>query len=257
MIFNMQKYFERMNACSSISLDREGLFKLHEAHFYNIPFENFEMSTNKKFGLDHDYIFDRVITQRKGGICYETCLLMALAFDEIGFKYRKRLARVHAPVLTPATHQVFIVELDSENWLFDVGFGAKGPRAPLLLQNGYLYKCPFHSTKITADKNYGWIVSVKENIKPDAEWELIYSFYDLFTTNEDIEMSYYYTVNSNKSLLNTNKVISLPIENGRISIRNKTYTEVQHNQFFTRELESDMEVQHLIRDKFGIDIKIN
>ncbi|WP_157966592.1 arylamine N-acetyltransferase family protein [Fastidiosibacter lacustris] len=257
MIFNIKQYLERININQPIEANKEGLFMLHKAHIYNVPFENFEMQFNQKFGLNHDFISDRIIRQKKGGLCFETCMLMANAFDEIGFKYRKYLARVHTPVLTPATHQIFIVELEGQNWLFDIGFGAKGPRMPILLKHGTVAEYSFHSTKIQKNNIYGWIVSIKENIKPDADWEVIYSFYDHLATSEDIEMAYHYTMTSNKSLLKTNRVASLPTKNGRISIRNKTYTEVKDTLISTQDIDSEEDIFCLIKNKFGINLTIN
>ncbi len=156
--------------------------------------------------------------------------------------------------MTPATHQLFIVSVNKERWIFDVGFGAKGPRAPLMLSEGYIHEHIFLSSRVTRHSEYGWVVSVKENSKPDAVWEAIYSFHDTATFTPDINMAYFYTLHSPQSLLNTNRVASLPTENGRISIRNNTFTEVNGFSSSSFEITDRHALSQLLSDRFGIDI---
>lgn len=67
--------------------------------------------------------------------------------------------------------------------------------------------------KVSRHPAYGWVVSVRENSRLNADWEDIYAFHDTETFPPDISMAYFYTLHSPESLLNIHKVASLPREN--------------------------------------------
>ncbi|EMF5055662.1 arylamine N-acetyltransferase [Serratia marcescens] len=247
-------FFNRLNLQDNLSPDAHCLAALHQAHFFSIPFENFTMKDGFTNQLSYDDLSNKIMLNKRGGICFEFSVLLQTLFDHVGYKYCSRLARVHVPLMTPATHQLFIVSVNEERWIFDVGFGAKGPRAPLLLTQGYTHEHSFLSSRVTKHAEHGWVVSVKENSKPDAVWEDIYSFHDTATFAPDINMAYFYTLHSPQSLLNTNQVASLPTENGRISIRNNTFTEVDGLTSSSFEITDRYALSALLSDRFGIEI---
>lgn len=251
---DISRFLKKLNLQDNLVPDNRYLAALHKAHFFSVPFENFTMKDNVADQLSYDDIANKIIMNNRGGICFEFSVVLQKFFDHIGYKYCSRLAKVLIPFMTPATHQLFIVSVNKERWIFDVGFGAKGPRAPLMLSEGYIHEHIFLSSRVTRHSEYGWVVSVKENSKPDAVWEAIYSFHDTATFTPDINMAYFYTLHSPQSLLNTNRVASLPTENGRISIRNNTFTEVNGFSSSSFEITDRHALSQLLSDRFGIDI---
>ena len=249
---DIDKYLNRLNLKEKPEGTLRFLSLLHHAHFFNVPFENCSITDTAHVSLNPAEIFTKIVLNNCGGICFEFSVLLQELFDYVGFSYEARLARVLIPHVTPATHQLFIVSIGTERWLFDVGFGAKGPRSLLLMTDGYVHCDPFLSTRITEDAVHGWIVSVKENSKPEALWEDIYSFHDVMVFPTDISMAFFYTLNSNESLLKRNNVASLPRENGRISIRNNTFTEVNGFESISVELPDDAEKSRILNTRFGI-----
>lgn len=251
---DIDKYLKRLNLKERPVKSYDFLSALHHAHFFNVPFENFSVNDTSDVGLSRDEIFTKIVLNNKGGICFEFSVLLQELFYHVGFSYEVRLARLLIPHTTPATHQLFILNVGNERWLFDVGFGAKGPRTLLLMADGYVHNDPFLSARITEDVVQGWIVSVKENNKLDAVWEDIYSFHDVATFPADISMAYFYTLNSPESLLNTNNVASLPKENGRISIRNDIFTEVNGFDSMSVEMSDDEEASRVLKMRFGVSL---
>lgn len=251
---HLLRYSERLGLSHGPSADIGYLTELHKAHFYSVPFENLSMIDRASSYLSYAAIADDIVGNKRGGICFEYSVLLEPLLEHVGFSYRIRLARLFTPVLTPATHQLFIISTGKKQWIFDVGFGAKGPRAPLLLQDGYEHSHSFLSSRVRKSLTHGWIVSVKENSKPEAVWEDIYAFHDIEVTEPDINMAYFYTLHSPDSLLKTNKVASLPTENGRISIRNKVFTEVEGLCSSSIDINSSEELSLLLSTRFGINI---
>ncbi|MDH0353702.1 arylamine N-acetyltransferase [Morganella sp. GD04133] len=251
---DISSYLTRLNINENIKADNYSLFRFHHAHFYSVPFENFSMNENAASGSFSKIIADNIIFNKRGGICFEFAALLAPFFSYTGFVYRTRLARVLIPLLTPATHQLFIISVAGEEWIFDVGFGARGPRAPLRMVDGYVHEHAFLSSKVSRHPAYGWVVSVRENSRLNADWEDIYAFHDTETFPPDISMAYFYTLHSPESLLNIHKVASLPTENGRISIRDTVFTEVNGLSSCSADITDNEELSQLLSGKFGISI---
>jgi Arylamine N-acetyltransferase len=247
-------YLKTLKLNITPAADIDFLTQLHHAHFYSIPFENFGMKENAAGKLSYDEIASNIMVNHRGGICFEFSLLLEALFKHAGIIFHKRLARVLIPYTTPATHQFFIVTLDNQRWIFDIGFGAKGPRAPILLSEGYAHHHPFLSSRVNRHPVYGWIVSVKEMSKPDASWEAIYAFHDTDALEPDIQMAHFYTLHHPESLLNTNKVASLPTPQGRISIRNNVFTEVTGLTSHSEEITDKEKLAELLSTRFGLSI---
>ncbi|MCG0456046.1 arylamine N-acetyltransferase [Enterobacter cloacae complex sp. ECC445] len=247
-------YLKKLKLTIAPTADIDFLTQLHNAHFYSIPFENFGMKENAVKKLSYDEIASNIMVNHRGGICFEFALLLEALFKHAGIVFRKRLARVLIPHTTPATHQFFIVTLNNQQWIFDIGFGAKGPRAPILLSEDYTHHHAFLSTRVNRHPVFGWVVSVKEMSKPDAVWEAIYAFHDTDALEPDIQMAHFYTLNHPESLLNTNKVASLPTPQGRISLRNNVFTEVKGVTSISEEITNKEKLAELLFSRFGLSI---
>jgi N-hydroxyarylamine O-acetyltransferase len=67
-------------------------------------------------------------------------------------------------------------------------------------------------------------------------------------------MAHFYTLFSPESLLKNYRVASLPTDNGRISIRNNTFTEVCGLTSTSYEIADKEELLLLLSSRFGINI---
>ncbi|AXH63248.1 arylamine N-acetyltransferase [Providencia huaxiensis] len=251
---DVNEYLRRVKVSPSKLSKLEFLFRLHHAHFYSIPFENIDMKRNALESISTQDVMKRIIYSNRGGMCFELSILIKFVFKHFGYNYGIRLGRVLTPKITPATHQFFIVNIDGDKWIFDVGYGAKGPRSLLKLSDGYLHEHPFLSSRVERHNEHGWIVSIKENSQPNANWENIYSFHDIEVLKQDVEMAYFYILHSSNSLLNKNVVVSLPKEMGRISIRNNVFTEVKGHCASNINITNKHMMSDLLFERFGIDI---
>lgn len=247
-------YLKRLNINLPLVANYKFLSQFHHAHFYSIPFENVGMKKNTLELFSYQNIANRIIFNKRGGICFDFSILIRSFFEHVGYSYRIRLARILNPSITPATHLLFIVKIDEIKWIFDIGYGAKGPRSPLMLIDGYVHEHSFLSSRVNWNSEFGWIVSIKENSKHDTIWENIYAFHDIDALEPDINMAHFYTLNSSESLLNTNMVASLPKENGRISIRNNVFTEVRGYLSSSFEIANKRELSNLLLESFDIEI---
>ncbi len=157
---NLKHYLERIGYDGRLTPTREVLFALHRAHLIAIPYENLDIHLGRQLSLDHAAIFDKLVTRRRGGWCYEMNGLFAWALEAIGFDVGFIGAAVGASDLDAANlreHLLLRVMLD-QPYMADVGFG-NAFAEPLPLRAGE-YAQGFHTYGLArhAEKDY-WLFS--------------------------------------------------------------------------------------------------
>ena len=119
-------YLQRIGFEGTPRVDLETLRTLHRAHLLAIPYENLDVQLGRVVSRDPELIFDKLVTRRRGGWCYEMCGLFAWALGQIGFDVVplaggvERMTRGESAV---GNHLVLLVTLDRVEYLCDVGFG--------------------------------------------------------------------------------------------------------------------------------------
>ena len=111
------RYLDRLGVTA------RGLADLHLAHLIAVPFENLSIHANERIHLDVDWLFDKLVTRRRGGFCYELNGLFAELLRALGHRVDLLAARVVGSGGTlgiPFDHMCLRVD---DVWLADVGFG--------------------------------------------------------------------------------------------------------------------------------------
>ena len=121
---DVTSYLKRIDYGGSLDLTAEVLCGLHYAHLITVPFENLDIRLGKPILLNEDQLFDKIVTQRRGGFCYELNGLFAALLQELGFKVDLLSARVckNGDCGPEYDHLTLRVRLEKD-WLVDVGFG--------------------------------------------------------------------------------------------------------------------------------------
>ncbi|GAA3440993.1 arylamine N-acetyltransferase family protein [Planomonospora venezuelensis] len=100
------------------------LHALQLAHLRAVPFENLSIHLGEQISLEPGALFDKIVSRRRGGFCYELNGLFAELLTSLGYRVTLLAARVFQDG-TPGPlfdHLALRVDLD-EPWLVDVGFG--------------------------------------------------------------------------------------------------------------------------------------
>lgn len=122
----LSAYLARIGHSGPVRPDLATLKALHRAHLFAIPYENLDVRLGRPGGIGAGHAFDKLVTGRRGGWCYEMNGLLAWALEEIGFPVT-RLAggvmRVERGDEVIGNHLVLKVDLDGEAWIADVGLG--------------------------------------------------------------------------------------------------------------------------------------
>lgn len=120
-------YLDRIGYGASPRPDAGTLFDLHRRHLSAIPYENIDVQLDRLVDLDIERIHDKIVTQGRGGWCYEMNGLFAWALEQIGFEVRQLGGSVarefHGRDDMFGAHLVLAVVADGAEWLCDVGFG--------------------------------------------------------------------------------------------------------------------------------------
>ena len=130
-------YLHRVDYTGPIEPTLEVLRAVHRQHLLSISYENLDIHLGRALSVDIDAIFEKLVTRRRGGWCYEMNGLLAWALREIGFDVALlggTVGRTRLGPLAEGNHLALLVRLD-QPWLADEGFG-NGILEPLALAEG-------------------------------------------------------------------------------------------------------------------------
>lgn len=130
-------YLRRIGYEGSLEPTLETLTAVHRRHLFAIPYENLDIHLGGRLSLDEATIFDKLVTRKRGGWCYEMNSLLAWALRELGFDVALLSSDVVPEMQGDGAggdHLILLVQLDRP-YLADVGFG-NGLLEPIPLQTG-------------------------------------------------------------------------------------------------------------------------
>ena len=113
--------------------------QLQARHLAEFSFSSINALYGEFLSLQEADVFNRVITNREGGYCFEHNKIACMALAHLGFEVRPVLARVMLNGLdtNPRTHRVTLLTLAGCEYLVDVGFGVKTPILPLKIDSNH------------------------------------------------------------------------------------------------------------------------
>ncbi|KAM3860652.1 arylamine N-acetyltransferase, pineal gland isozyme NAT-3-like [Diretmus argenteus] len=141
---DVEEYLLRIGCAAPAEPTLDALRSLHVGHLLSVPFENLTGHSGGRVRLDLPLLYDKVVTRRRGGFCYENNSLFSWLLAELGFRVTLLSGQVRSSLTgrygPPQDHLVSMVTLEEEEegarWLCDVGFGAPGFTYPLSLETG-------------------------------------------------------------------------------------------------------------------------
>jgi N-hydroxyarylamine O-acetyltransferase len=124
----LSAYLRRIGVTRPAAADQAALRELHRAHLLAVPFENLSIHLGEPISLAQASLLDKIVSQRRGGFCYELNGAFALLLEALGARVRRVAARVYGGdgLGPPFDHLALIVTpVDGSGpWLADVGFGS-------------------------------------------------------------------------------------------------------------------------------------
>jgi N-hydroxyarylamine O-acetyltransferase len=255
---NLENYFARIGYQGPRAATLEVLRAIHRLHPAAIPFENLNPLTRRPVKLEPEAVEHKLVTQKRGGYCFEQNTLLANVLRQLGFRIEPLLARVvwgrESGTIAPRTHMVLRVEIDGEPWIADVGFGAVTLTAPLRLTAGLAQPIPLGTFRLA---DAGRDTVYLEVLAPDESWTRVYHV-DLHPVEWiDYETSNWYTSTSPDSIFANNLLACRVLPELRLALFNDQFSERDGAGRIVseRRLASAAELADCLRERFGVNLE--
>ncbi len=91
---NIIKYLDRIKVKTRINADLESLKLIQKQHLLTVPFENLDIHLYNNVKTDLNDLYNKIVNNKRGGICYELNWLLNSLLLEIGFNVKVYGAKV-------------------------------------------------------------------------------------------------------------------------------------------------------------------
>ncbi len=244
----LDDYLGRLGVARPLPPTLDALRRLHVAHLGAFTFDNLEIQQHGVIRVDVESIEQKFFERHAGGYCFEHNTLFAAALRELGFFVTQHLGRVGSPERRSLNHMFLLVELDGQQWIADVGFGAEGSLEPLPLRDGLREEQAGIEYSLRRDAHH-WQLSMRcGDFRED-----MYEFTDAPHTNGDIEIVNYYTSTHPSSVFRHTLTIQRATPDERLILRTKVVTRYRDG-VRTETPITPPEIRKLARELFGIEL---
>jgi N-hydroxyarylamine O-acetyltransferase len=191
--FRLTEYLRRIGIEGTVKPDFTTLAAIHAAHVDAIPFEGLDPFLGRQVKLDLAGIQEKMLSNRRGGYCFEQNTLLKAALEAIGFSVTGLAGRVRwmAPPdspLGPRSHMLLKINLPEGPYLADVGFGAFLLDRPLPFETDVEHGTAMGRFLLTQTAGMFSL-----NVKQPAGWRTAYVFNLEPQVPSDYELANWYT----------------------------------------------------------------
>lgn len=248
----LDKYLKRINIGEKENPSLDFLFSLQESHLLNVPFENLDIHCGTSIDLDIKKIYDKIVLNNRGGFCYELNSIFFILLKTLGYKVKLISARVFSNnVYGPEfDHMAIISKINNEEYLIDVGFGefAFGPLKISL--NHYQHDKRGVFIFNTFNNNYLRLSTIENEMQTPQ-----YIFQNRPRKINDFHQMCFYHQSSPKSHFTKNKVVTLPTQNGRITLNSDKLKITTNGNSSEIYIADNQQFKKYLKDHFNIALE--
>ena len=264
----IRAYLERIGYVGPTQLTPQTLRQIHLAHLLRVPFENLDIHWGRPIRLERDFLFQKIVRERRGGFCFELNSLLADALQGMGFSVHLLSGQVSRAVHATRTepdghfgpecdHLALQVNCGNEAWLVDVGYG-DAFREPLRLGDPGIQAQAEGRYRLipwpAAPARY-WRVQQE---RPDRTWKTLFLLDRIPRQLQEFEPMCRFHQTSPASRLTRLRLCSLATPSGRITLtasaNGSVFKWIETTPEGRRErlLKDEKEYEHLLACAFGI-----
>jgi N-hydroxyarylamine O-acetyltransferase len=247
---NLTAYFSRIGYTGPRDPSLATLRGLHRAHLFAVPFENLDIHLGRRIELDEEAIFEKIVTRRRGGFCYEQNGLFAAVLRALGFEVtllEARVSRGDGTFGIRFDHLTLAVQL-ADRWLADVGFGDSF-LDPLRLDDPGDQMQENGTFRVQHDGTQGVYAR-----RVDGAWRDEYQFFLTPRILADFAPGCRYHQTSPLSSFTQKRVCSRAAPEGRITLSDRKLITTRNGQRDERDLPDEAAFRAALRDHFGIEL---
>ena len=247
---DLDAYLDRVGYRGPRDASIETLHALHLAHATSIPFENLDILLGRGICLDLESLQRKLITERRGGYCFEQNLLLATVLETLGFDVTLLSARVRygATVVRPRTHMLLLVTFADGQWIADVGFGGEGLLKPVRLAID-AESPQFRWTYRLVEEGGHFVLQTR---RADG-WLDMYAFTLQPNERVDYEVANHYTSTHPTSPFRMAPTVQRPSPDVRYILRGRELTTDTGDRTTSRTV-ADEALLDVLRETFGLDL---
>jgi N-hydroxyarylamine O-acetyltransferase len=245
------RLLRRIGLSSVPAADADGLRTAHRAYVSHVPFEDITVQLGESAVLEPGALVERVLTDGRGGYCFEVNTVLLELLTTLGFSVERRLAIVgprsaHADG-QPINHMALVVTTPAgEEFVAEGGWG-EGPLDPVPLREGPVQVGP-NVARLERDGDGWWFSQHEFGTTPG------YRFGDAPVTLDDFQQPHVRTSTSPDSMFVQTLVVQQPYDDRVVTLRGRT-TFVDGRGVRERAvLDSADELGAALKSLFGITI---
>lgn len=243
---DIKAYLARIGINHIPEANLKNLRLIQSRHLMTVPFENLNIHMYNKLSADPIELFEKIVLQRRGGICYELNYLYMLLLEELGYEVTFYGGRANENG-TFYDHSFPIVDIDGTRYITDVGYG-----------DNFLYPLEFKPDIPQFDPK--GIFTIEYD---GGGYYTVYKEFDnkrfseyTFTLNErtirDFNSRKIFYTTAVESHFHKNLIVSMELENGRISLKQSKILFTEGSERHGQKIENFHHYVNLLFEHFGI-----
>jgi len=248
----IDQYLNRIGSVRPRELSPGSLMVLTRDHLEHVPFEVLEMTeAHREPSLEPDALFEKIVSNRRGGYCFELNKLFYLLLEALGFSCYPVGVRVlmGRPEPRPISHRGILVAFGKEKWYCDVGFGGQGPKGILRLADNGVQTLAYESFRVLRDEDDSYVI-----VYLDGEQQTrMLKFRDEPWLDVDFALLNGYYGSHSRSPFIQKRILYLCQPEGWISLVGDTFTRFRCGETTARTV-TDEESKALVTTQFGLHI---
>lgn len=226
----IRAYLDRIGYVGSTQPTLQTLRQIHRAHLLRVPFENLDIHRGRAIRLERDFLFQKIVRERRGGFCFELNSLLAAALQGMGFSVHLLSGQVSRAVRATPTesdvrfgpecdHLAVQVNIGDEAWLADVGYG-EAFREPLRLGDPGIQAQAEGRYRLTpwpgdpAACRY-WLIQQEQ---PDRTWKTLFLLDRIPRSLQEFEPMCHFHQTSPESMFTRLRLCTLATPTGRVTL---------------------------------------
>lgn len=220
-----QAFFARigLDPNTRVECTLDFLGKIQSNCVTSIAYENLDILAGRKLDLSPDALYDKIVTQSRGGYCFELNGFLTHILRGMGFTVSERFARFlrGESEIPMRRHRITVVTLPDGDYLLDIGVGQIAPRLPLKIAEGLEQEQNGEAYRFRRDPTHGWVL---EDLYHGA-WRDYIGFTDDPAFDVDFIQPSFFCEAHPDSVFNKAPMLSIKTPAGRCTIDGRTYKE--------------------------------
>lgn len=245
-------YLQRIGFEGECKPDKRTLDALVLAHQCNVPFENLDIyDAGADISLGITDLFDKIVTRRRGGFCFELNAIFMSLLQSVGFECYPVAVRIvwHATRAMPITHRATIVVIDGEKYYCDVGFGGPSPQGGARLE----YGVPQQIGNATFVFEKEGLDSVISRVTEDGN-ERLQMFMDVPVEPVDFIAPCFFQSKSEMSGFKMVRMLNLTTKSGAVALNGNVLRVHRNGETEESTLETEDALREAIEKHYGIKV---